>query len=672
MKRCPECGREYDDSMSFCLDDGADLLYGPGTGGGRTEVFGSVAADEPRTAILHEAETPSEAATRQQIHATKPTDTFVQAQEKSRLSQVIGRHKFVTGLLIVSGLAGLLGLGYGLYKFLPVSRVPARTNGSLTTQRLTGDGRTRGAVISPDGKFLVYLKLGEGKESLWIKQIATGSNVNVVKPGEANEIGDITFSPDGNFVYFNAIMTGSEGPTVYRVATLGGTPSKFLSDAQGVRFSKDGKFISYRRINMGNVTERIFIANADGSNEREVVSRTGKQFFTTPAVWSPDGKLLAVGIGDDAIGATGSIGVGLISVADGSNREFGSKRWDGVNELVWHPSGDSLIVIAAENAFLAGQLWELSYPSGEYRKLTNTLNGYNALSITDDGNSIVTGELYAKSAVWVSPDLKPENAKQIMPSTGDTWGLSWTPDGRIVYVSDQSGDPEVWIMDADGANARQLTNDRLFKAVPYASADGRYIVYMSSQNNGQIVRVNTDGSNPLALTRAIGADNPHVSPDGKWVVYSAYLGGPMKVMRVSIDGGEEQILTDYFTMEPRYSSDGSRIACFLMDEKTLQWDILAIVPAEGGKPIQNFRVPIGTNANRGPVWTPDEKGITVVVSSGEKWNLWLQPVDGSPGKPMTDFDVPGIARRAYSHDGKRIAIVRAEGFGNAIMITGFR
>ena len=62
----------------------------------------------------------------------------------------------------------------------------------------------------------------------------------------------------------------------------------------------------------------------------------------------------------------------------------------------------------------------------------------------------------------------------------------------------------------------------------------------------------------------------------------------------------------------------------------------------------------------------------MVIAEGEKQNLWLQPIDGSPGQRMTDFDVPGIARREYSRDGKRIAIVRAEGSGNAIMLTGFR
>ena len=143
-------------------------------------------------------------------------------------------------------------------------------------------------------------------------------------------------------------------------------------------------------------------------------------------------------------------------------------------------------------------------------------------------------------------------------------------------------------------------------------------------------------------------------------------------MRVSINGGNEKILADYPSNEPRYSNDGKWIACLVLVENSLQWNRLAIIPAEGGTPVKTFDLPKTINTGRGPVWTPDDKGITLVNAPGEKQNLWLQPIDGSPGRAMTDFENPGIARRDYSRDGKRIAIVRAEGISNAIMITDFR
>jgi len=260
----------------------------------------------------------------------------------------------------------------------------------------------------------------------------------------------------------------------------------------------------------------------------------------------------------------------------------------------------------------------------------------------------------------------------VMPATGDTWGLSWTSDGRIVYASEQTGDAEIWIMNSDGSDAKPLTSDHVLKALPVASADGRYIVYAAASGMGELVRIDISGGNPFVFAKGATPDNPDISPDSKWLIYSDWIDGQPRILRVPIEGGEPQQLTDYSATEPRYSRDGSRFACFLQNEKTNQFDKLAIVSAEGGPPLKTFSIPPNTNTGRGPVWTPDDKGITLVVSPGELQNLWLQPVDGGDAKPMTKFEVPGVARREYSRDGKRIAIVRAQGVGNAIMITDYR
>jgi Tol biopolymer transport system component len=227
-------------------------------------------------------------------------------------------------------------------------------------------------------------------------------------------------------------------------------------------------------------------------------------------------------------------------------------------------------------------------------------------------------------------------------------------------------------MDADGGNAKPLTSDKVFKTTPVASPDGRYIAYAASTAGGQIIRIDKDGGNPTVLSSIPGADNADISLDSQWVIYSGWENGISKIFRVPITGGQSVALTNYRAIEPRYSRDGTRIACFIPNEKTQNWTRLAIIPAEGGEPLRVFDAPAETNITRGPIWTPDDKGITVVISPGEKQNLWLQPVDGGQGKQMTDFEVPGIARREYSRDGKRIAIVRAQGIGNAIMITDFR
>jgi Tol biopolymer transport system component len=653
MKRCPQCRRDYyDDTLLYCLDDGSPLLEGPASG-------------EPTTAVISPPES---------VRTGTDTDKTKIYPEATSASQQIRSRGLVTGIAAVLGVIVLSAAGYGLYRFVSDSPAPQpqRSDAAIKVQRLTGDGKTRAAEISPDGKFLAYVRTEGGERSIWIKQIQTNSNIPIAKAGALDQFaGDLVFSPDGNFLYFNARAGSDEAPSIYRAPTLGGTPTRILNNAYGIQFSPDGRQVSFGRFDLATNESAVMIANADGTNERKIASRTGEQWFDGTAAWSPDGRMVAVVAGDDSQAPNPNNVVTLIPVGGGEITEPGSK-WAMIDDLVWHPSGDSLIVVAIDSPMSQPQIWEVAYPSGAARRLTNNLNGHGGVSITSDGKSIVTGEIYARSAVWVSPDLKPENAKQVMQATGDTWGISWTPDNRIVYVSDLTGDAEIWIMDADGGNARPLTNDKAFKTTPVVSPDGRYIVYTSSTGGGQLCRIDINGGNLQVLATGSGADNPDISPDSKWVIFSTYMGGFQRIMRVPIDGGETQSMTDYHSTEPRYSRDGTRFACFVPNEKSQDWTRLAIVPAAGGPPIKVFDVPTDVNSGRGPIWTPDDKGISVVVAPGELQNLWLQPVDGGPGKMMTNFPVPGVARREYSRDGKRIAIVRAEGFGNAIMITDFR
>jgi len=661
MKRCPECRRDYyDDTLGFCLEDGTQLVQG-------SVPVGQALSDEPATAII-----PTSPLSHRAGGDTAATVIF-QSQENT--GAPVGHRRWIsvtTGIFATVIL--LAGAGFALYRFLSVSPAssPPRANQPVNITRLTGDGKARGAEISPDGKFLAYIQTEGGERSIWIKQILTNSNIAVLKPGELDRFDGLTFSPDGNFLYFNAETKTGEVPSIYRVPTLGGTPTKVLSNASNVHLSQDGRFVSFLRVDFATSESAIIVANADGSNDRKIAARTGDQFFDGSPVWSPDGRMIAVPAGDDSKAPDPHVFIALISVESGQVSEHGTVRWAGINDLVWHPSGDSIIAGASDDSSGSPQIWEISYPAGTMRRLTNNTSGHSSVSITADGKSIVTGEIYSRSAVWVSPDLKAENAKPVMSATGDTWGFGWTPDNRIVYVSDQTGDTEVWIMDADGANAKPLTSDRIYKTTPVVSPDGRYIVYASSSGTGQIVRMDINGGNPLVIGKDSLADNPDVSTDSKWVIYSAFTGGLQKVLRVPIEGGEPQSLTNYRATEPRYSRDGTRFACFMPNEKTQSWTRLAIVPAEGGEPIKVFDVPPNTNMSRGPIWTPDDRGITLVVSPGQLQNLWLQPIDGGVAKAITNFQLPGIARREYSRDGRRIAIVRAEGIGNAIMITGFR
>jgi Tol biopolymer transport system component len=155
------------------------------------------------------------------------------------------------------------------------------------------------------------------------------------------------------------------------------------------------------------------------------------------------------------------------------------------------------------------------------------------------------------------------------------------------------------------------------------------------------------------------------------VIYDGYVNGKRVLLRVPIEGGEPQQLTDFVSFEPDPSPDGKYIACFYIDQ-TVKKIVLGVIPAEGGAIVKTFDVPQSVATDNSPMWTPDGKGITYIDWTGEVSNLYVQPFDGGLAKPLTNFKKEHIYRREWSRDGKQLAIVLGTETSDAVMFTGLR
>jgi len=618
--------------------------------------------------------------TKKQIVETNETAPIHAPSSAEYIAAEIKRHK--TGAFAVSVLLllALGGLGYGLYRLLQTRAAPpplaAQTNKTapaLKAQRLTGNGKAIRAAISPDGKFLAYVQNEGGQQSLWVKQISTNSSVQVIAPTLIEKYTFLAFTPDGDYIYFTGRNKENPVNTIFRVPTFGSSFSKIISDAYGISFSPDGRQFAFGRWDVKTAETAVMVANADGTNERKLASLSGTRYFSEALAWSPDGKLIACGVADDEKPERKQT-LAVLEVLDGAMKELSEYEWDDIDSTAWLPDMSAIIFSADDTGGGEGvsKLFEISYPGGESRRLTSDLTHYSRLTITADGKTIVAIENEWTSGVWVSPNADVNRAAQV--TTGKdkvARGIAWTPDKRIVYVSTASGNTEVWIMNADGANQKQLTNDARIKYTPVVSSDGHYIVYATSQGGGDLWRIRLDGSSPTVLTGK-GADeaNPDISPDGKWIVYSAWTSGKQALWRMPIEGGEAKQLTDFESTEPQVSQDGKFIACFFIDEKNISH--IAVISFEGGAPIETFDVPKTVYTDMSPKWTPDGRGITFIDNRGGSRNLWVQPMVGGAAKQLTDFKQNGIYRREWTRDGKQAAIVRGEESNDAVMITDFR
>ena len=357
---------------------------------------------------------------------------------------------------LVGSLAVLALLVVAVWKAFMVTQEDARPFQNMQISRLTRTGKSGFATISPDGNYVVHVLHDRGQSSLWVRQVATASNVQIVLPADVTFKGT-TFSPDGNYIYYVMSDKVTLVSTLYRIPTLGGNPKKILSNiASSVALSPDGQQIAFVRQFSSQGEESLMLANADGSALRKLTSRKEPEFFVNEKYvgpsWSPDGSLIACGAG--IVSSEWRMGVLLVSVEDGTQAWLlKPKRGFKTNRVVWTPDGKGLVFNAVDTTSQSRyQLWYVTYPEAELHRVTNDLNSYEtaSLGLTTDGGTLVTVKVERTSNIWTIPDLDASRAVQLSFTAGTDEGIlgvSFTANGQIAYCSLESGNPDIWIMD---------------------------------------------------------------------------------------------------------------------------------------------------------------------------------------------------------------------------------
>ncbi|HEU4834262.1 MAG TPA: protein kinase [Pyrinomonadaceae bacterium] len=623
------------------------------------------------------------------IVASDPTEAMSGPRattERSAISNIsesisleIKRHKVASALVLVVALLAVAAGVFGVYKWLNRAG-PVAHFWDVQLTRLTNSGNAIDATISPDGKYIVYVLSDRSQQSLYIRQVSTANDKEIVAPAPVGYFG-ITFSPDGTELYYATKQNLSIG-TLYRIPVLGGKPVKILEKIDApLTFSPDGKQFALIRGNYPNQGESaIVIANVDGSNERNLVIKKIPQrfypiFFTGPS-WSPDGKIIAATV----ITVGGRTKVMGFSVADGSEKELTPDSWTFASRVEWMPDMSGLLVIAGETPVNA-MLWYINYPDGRTRRVTNDLNAYRTIGLTKDGKKLVSVQSQGIVNLWLVPEgdekkavkLPTGNVSSFFSSTGSN--VAWVPDGRIVYVSNEGGNADVWIADPDGNNRKQLTATSTTDVSPVVTPDGRYVVFVSWEDDKKnLWRVNLDGSNPVRLTSGLSDGFPTVSPDSRWVIYTALAGPKATLWKISIDGGEAVQIIDHVARTSAVSPDGGTIA-FTYPESQDPYappNRIAVIPFEGGPIARTFEVPAVGTVLSVIQWSHDGKSILYSVTSSNVTNIWSQPVDGGAAKQVTGFKDLLMTGFTWSHDGKKLACTRGSLVRDAVLVTDLK
>ncbi|MEQ1605437.1 MAG: winged helix-turn-helix domain-containing protein [Pyrinomonadaceae bacterium] len=540
--------------------------------------------------------------------------------------------------------------------------------------KLTASGDVTAATITPDGNYFIFSRKEAGGESLWLRQIADGSQQQMIPATPVRFVGLAT-APDGGSVYATTFSPKLPDPQIWKVSLPGGSIAEILGPTTGaaVTFSPDGLRMAFTESRSSMKQTQLLISNADGS-EKKIVARADDDkrsfpnFNAAPVAWSPDGESIACVTAEK----TSAVKYGILLIDPETGREnfVTDKRWDFVENLAWIDN-DNLAFVAHTVEPWLGQVWAVSRNSGEVRRITNDLSNYAGLA-AGKGKLLAVHQNSVSNIRISSFDVAGTIAGQrnVLTESGYVDSLGFAYDGGLLYRSNASGKREIWRMNPDGSDPRRLTtNGNITFGLSVSPIDGS-IVFCSFENGKYLLKmIDADGRNPRLLTDGPNDLKPEFSPDGRFVVFRKGVDSmTITAWRLDLADKTQTPLTQTTALHPIVSPDGTQIAFYFMDQEEKGiWKIGLISTVDGsvlGKVA--FPRPVTERQMR---WMPGGTAIGQIVDEGDRIDLLVMPIDGSESHLIAGIAKGEVESFVWSRDGKSLAISSTEKKPDVVLLS---
>jgi Tol biopolymer transport system component len=347
------------------------------------------------------------------------------------------------------------------------------------------------------------------------------------------------------------------------------------------------------------------------------------------------------------------------------------------------PDGQGLLAQHQEKSnFTKSQIGFIPKAGGAVSAITRDTNAYNALSISADGKTVATVQQRVTRTLWLAPANGDTISAppQLLAGVQDSLVFDYAPDGSILLTENNQ---TVRRTDASGAAPVNVFGDPNAYIVDMVHCGTQYVVvqwaFHGGGNKYPVWRVNLDGSNPLKLTDGKFDARPVCTPDGKTVFFEP-AGPSSTVAKISIDGGSvekiaaSELPNAFGNIGHAVSPDGKLLAAEVeaSNEAHISVSRIVLIPLDGSNAAPKVipadpRISSGRLSNT-VTFTPDGKAVAYVIREKGAENVFVQPLDGSPGHQVTNFTSQRVWQFHWSPDGKTLAVSRQDVSSDVVLL----
>jgi Tol biopolymer transport system component len=391
-------------------------------------------------------------------------------------------------------------------------------DGSNQTKLTSSLGADSQPDWSPDGSRIAFASTRDGSNFEIYVMNADGSNPTRLTNNSQFD-GEPAWSPDNTKIAFTSYVDGDQ--EIYVMNADGSNRTRITNNPVAwdgsPHWSPDGVRIVYTTFQ--SFRPEIYVMNSDGSNLQNLTNNPADDY--SPA-WSPDGARIAFTSDRD-----GNPEIYVMN-ADGSNQINLTKTnyplQDG--SPAWSPDGTKIAFTRTDTIHVS-QIYVMNADGSNQTRLTDRQFGSLDPAWSPDGNKIAFGTLglfgdwdfITADEIYVM-NADGSNQINLTNNPGFDSQPAWSPDGaRIAFtrvpsdtVADPLAEPDIYVMNADGSNQIRLTNNAAADSDPAWSPDGTRIAFLSDRHgngggNTEIYVMNADGGSPTRLTNNLDAGN---------------------------------------------------------------------------------------------------------------------------------------------------------------------